>query len=295
MYGYEIPVNESAYAARSRYLNDKKMAEEKQKAQKEYTDFISNSRDYLVAEAFNMILTESLDEDTSEEDRQYGKALIEGFVKEQNTVKLLSDMSRKSLFLAGIAEAVKETHEKIVHGCADGDKNNFRITKTVNDEFFQKLVGLKDNKITEKINERVCNAVEDYIQANVNDKLDLEELAEKTKERIEVAKSKGKTAEEQKKIEESVTLQYKKQVQEIKNRSNHRKVGLYEQVMHYMTQGVVSDQNILESFTTSSGKLNMNKITGKVNVLYTFLEMLNTTKIVNVDEAFVESVLKDMK
>ena len=294
MYGYEIPVNESAYAARNRYLNDKKLAEEKLQAQREYTEFISNSKEYLVSEAINMILQKSLDEETSEENRTYAKALVEGFVKENGASKLVNDFSRKSLLLASISSVVKEAHEKIIHGCANGDNKTYKITKTVNDEFFTKLVGLNDNKITEKINQRVCDSIEDFVQANVNDKLDLEELAEKTKERIESAKTKAKNSDEAKRIEESLVMQYQKQVNQIKNRSN-RKVGVYEQIMHSMTQGVVSDSAVLESFTSNSGKLDMEKIKGKVNVLYTFLEMLNTTKIVNVDEAYVEKVLKEIK
>ena len=294
MYGYEIPVNESAYAARNRYLNDKKLAEEKLQAQREYTEFISNSKEYLVSEAINMILQKSLDEETSEENRTYAKALVEGFVKENGASKLVNDLSRKSLLIASISRVVKEAHEKIIHGCANGDNKTYKITKTVNDEFFTKLVGLNDNKITEKINQRVCDSIEDFVQANVNDKLDLEELAEKTKERIESAKTKAKNSDEAKRIEESLVMQYQKQVNQIKNRSN-RKVGVYEQIMHSMTQGVVSDSAVLESFTSNSGKLDMEKIKGKVNVLYTFLEMLNTTKIVNVDEAYVEKVLKEIK
>ena len=292
MYGYEIPVTENAYAARSRYLNDKKQQDEMMKAKREYTEFINDSKDYFLSESINMILQNSLDENTSAENREYGKALVEGFVRETGSDKLINDFSRKSLLLAGISQLVKESHQKVIHGCADGDKKTFKISKTINDEFFEKLIGLDDEKITAKINERVCDSIEDFVQANVNDRLDLEELAEKTKEKIEYIKARN--SEEKAKIEESYNLQYQRQVQQIKNRTN-RKVGVYEQIMHSMTHGIVSDNAILESFTTSEGKLDMEKITGKVNVLYTFLEMLNTTKMVNVNETFIESVLKDIK
>ena len=45
MYGYEIPVNENAYSAKERYLNDKKREQEMASAKKEYSEFITNSRD----------------------------------------------------------------------------------------------------------------------------------------------------------------------------------------------------------------------------------------------------------
>lgn len=293
MYGYEIPITESAYSARSRYLKDKKQEQEKEKTQKEHTEFISNSKDYLISEAINKVLQDSLNENTSEDDRRYGKALVEGFVKEQGSNKLLREFSHKSLFLSAIAEAVEDSHQKIIHSNADINGTKlYRITKTINDEFFTKLVGLEDPTITNKINSRVCDAIEDFVQANVNDKLDLEELAEKTKTKIDNIKAKN--SEERKKIEESYTMQYKKEVQQIKNRNN-RKVGLYEQLMHNMTQNIISDSSILESFTLESGKLDIPKIEEKVNVLYTFLEMLNTTNMVNVNELYIESVLTDMK
>lgn len=291
MYGYEIPVNENAYAARERYLNDKKQAENAMKLKREYTEFISNSRDYFLSEAMNFVLQKALDEETSVEDREYGKALIEGFVKENGSIKLLSEIGRKSLFLAGVADVVKEAHQQVLHSCKEGDSKTFRITKSVDDKFFDKLIGLSDEKICQKINERVCNAIEQHVQANVNDKLDLEELAEKTKEKIDNIKARSE--EERQKIEECFTEQYRKQVEAIKQRRN-RKVSVYEQLMHSVSQGIVADQSLLESFTNAAGQLNMNKINGKVTVLYTFLEMLNTTKIVDVNEAFIENVLKSI-
>ena len=291
MYGYEIPINENAYAARERYLADKKRSEDMMKVKKEYADFITNSRDYFLSEAMNMFLQQSLDEETSSEDREYGKALVEGFVKENTSLKLLTEFSKKSLFLAGIADVVKESHQKVIHGCKEGNCDTFKITNSVNNDFFDKLIGLTDEKITKKINERVCDSIENYVQANVNDKLDLEELAEKTKEKIDNIKAKN--PEEREKIVGEFTNLYNKQVNAIKQRTN-RKVGVYEQIMHNITRSIVSDQSILESFTNESGKLNVNKIKGKVTVMYTFLEMLNTTKMANVNEAYIENVMKNM-
>lgn len=291
MYGYEIPVNENAYSARERYLNDKKREQEVLESKRLYSEFISNSRDYFLTEAINMILQESLDENTSEENRNYGKALVEGFVKENGSIKLLSEFGRKSILLAGIADVVKESHQKVVHSCKEGDCKTFKITKTIEDDFFDKLIGLKDEKITEKINQRVCDSLEDFVQSNVNDKLDLEDLAERTTEKINSIKAKNPA--EEKKIKESYTLQYKREAQKIKQRAN-RKVGVYEQIMDSMTRSIVGDNSIRESFVSESGQLDMSKISGKVNTLYTFLETLNTTKIANVNEAYIEKILKSM-
>ena len=291
MYGYEIPVNENAYAERERYLTDKKNTENVMKAKKQYSEFISNSRDYFLSESINMILQQSLDENTTAENREYGKALVEGFVKDHGSIKLLSEFAKKTFLLASISQLVNEAHQKVLHSCKENDSKTFKITKTVDSEFFDRLIGLSDEKITSEINERVCDSLENYVQANVNDKLDLEELAEKTKEKIENIKAKN--AEERDKIVKEYTTQYNKQVHSIKNRIN-RKVGLFEQMMYTTTRNIVSDQTILESFTNESGKLDVNKIQGKVTVMYTFLEMLNTTKMANVNEPYIEKILRNM-
>ena len=291
MYGYEIPVSESAYNARERYINDKKNEKSLLESKKEYSEFISNARDYFLVESINMILQNSLNEDTSEEDRKYGKALVEGFVKENGSLKLLSEFGNKSLLLAGIADLVKESHQKVLHSCNESNTSTLKITKTIEDNFFDKLVCLNDEQITDKINQRVCDSLEDFVQSNVNDKLDLEELAEKTKEKIDNIKAKN--SEERKKIEESFVQQYNREVNKIKQRTN-RKVSVYEQLMDKMTRSIVSDESIRESFLLESGQLDMNKISGKVTTMYTFLETLNTTKIANVNEAYIENILKNM-
>lgn len=291
MSGYEIPVNETAYAAKERYLKDKIQNENKHKLNEEYTEFIKNSRDYFLSEAINMILQKSLNEDTSLEDREYGKALVEGFVQENGSIKLLREFSKKSLLLANIASIVNEAHQQVLHSCKEGDSKTFRITKTVDSQFFDRLMNCSDEKINEKINQRVCDSIEDYVQANVNDRLDLDELADKTKEKIENIKA--KTADERDKIVAEFTNQYNKQVKDIKSRKN-RKVGIYEQLLYSASQGIVRDKTVLESFMNESGSLNVSKIRDKVTVMYTFLEMLNTTKMANINESYIEKVIKNM-
>lgn len=293
MFKYEIPVSENAhnYTARELYLEEKKRLNEAQKVKREYAEFVKNSRDYLLSECINMILQESLNEDTLQEDRDYGKALVEGFVQENDSAKLLGEFSRKSLFLANIAEAVNETHKKVIHSCKEGDNKTFKINKTVKDEFFSKMVGLSDKKITEKINERVCDSLENFVQAQVNDKLDMEELAEKTKEKIDNIKA--NSVQQRDAMVQEFTNYFNRESQKIKNRSN-RKISLYEQLKYGTTENIVKDQSVLESFTNESGQLDMDKINRKVDVMYTFLEMLNTAKIVNVNEAYVQNILKNM-
>lgn len=288
MYEYEIPLHESSYSSREIYQQEKKQQQKLLEAKKEYSEFIANSKNYFLSESINMILQNSLDEDTSEENREYGKALVEAFVNENTSTKLLTEFAKKTLLLANISCIVNEAHQKVIHDSKEGDIKTFRISKTVDSEFFDKLVGLSDKRITDTINQRVCDSIESFVQSNINDKLDLDELAEKTKEKIDNIRAKSE--EQRKAMVKEFTNQYNMQVQRIKQKTN-RKIGLYEQIMNNFTHDIVSDKSILESFTQEDGKLDVNKIQGKVNVLYTFLEMLNTTKMAKVDESYLEKII----
>ena len=62
-----------------------------------------------------------------------------------------------------------------------------------------------------------------------------------------------------------------------------------------MSKAVVTEQSILEQFTQENGKLNMQKIIDVSEVMYTFLEMVNTLKIKNVTTDYIHETLMSIK
>ena len=53
----------------------------------------------------------------------------------------------------------------------------------------------------------------------------------------------------------------------------------------------MKDENLLNKYKTSEGKLNMDSIMESAKVTYTFLEMLNTTKMV--DKNYLLNIIKE--
>ena len=58
---------------------------------------------------------------------------------------------------------------------------------------------------------------------------------------------------------------------------------------------VVKNQSLIESFTTDSGKLDVDKVVESVHTMYTFLEMVNTLRIADIDTVYLENALADLK
>ena len=64
-------------------------------------------------------------------------------------------------------------------------------------------------------------------------------------------------------------------------------------MIHNMSKAALVNESANRVFVEDS-KLNMDKIVEHCEVLYTFLTTLDSCKLINVDEQYIENMLKDM-
>lgn len=286
---YDIPSREQYKDAQDMYTKHRLLREAKEKSRKEYSTFIENSTNYFVCEAINKILQESLRPETSDSLRNYGKSLVTKFVLEEGAAKIIHDFEIKSELLSGIAKAIQDSMETVKESCDKDDCTTFKIGDKCNKDFFDKLEGCNTKKVAAEINRRVMDSVDEFVKSNAQDKQDLEDLAASTTEKINAVRG---TAQEAASIKQELTNRYRSQANVI--RSNRPK-NIYEQLVYNATSGIVSSDVLRESYQTTEGKLNVSKIMESVEVMYTFLETLNTAKIANINEAYIKNVLKSVK
>ena len=256
-----------------------------------YTNFVSNLKPALVAESLNYLLQKSLPESITEADREYGRVLCEEYVKENNASTILRKFETTSPVLAFMAYAVNESYTKIIAGT---DKDGLTISVKPSDkkDFYRTLDDIDTSKVTKKIAERVCKATEEFVQNNINDKLDMEELATKTKEKIDATSASKEESETA--IKQEYANIYQRKVSDIAYGLN-RKKNIYEQMVNNAAKSIIKNDELKEAFVTEGGKLDVNKITDKVTVMYTFMEMLNTAKIRDVDTSYISECLQSIK
>ena len=75
---------------------------------------------------------------------------------------------------------------------------------------------------------------------------------------------------------------------------NRRKT-ILESIVLRMSKAIVTEEATLGDFTQENGKLDMQKIIDVSEVMYTFLEMVNTLQIKNVTPEYLRETLKSIK
>lgn len=269
----------------------KLVAEQRDRADRRranYNKFLTESKEFLISEAMNKMLLQCLPNNLDPRLKVVGKHCCENFVKEEGVNNILRNC-KNTLFLNEFAIILEETHKKVVLGAADNKNDEFEIDNSTMKEFYDKLRGMNYEPMCKTIINRVADAEKDFVQSNIKDREQIESAAEKAKDKIDSIRTKDEdTAED---IKEEFTIMYKKEVNNIENRRRN----ILESIIRHMGKNIVSDDVSRNDFIQESGKLNMNRIIDTSEVMYTFLEMVNTTQLREVNAEYLEGVLKSIK
>lgn len=270
---------------RSRILEQRYAYENKQKA---LDAFASESKDFLLTESLFYIMKKCFPVTLESSLLDQGRSIISSFVMEEGADSLLSRFRTKTLFLSELANIVETTHKKVLHSCEDKDAP-FKITNSDMKAFHDRIDNMNTDAITKEIVSRVTKAEENFVKANMKDKENIEKLAEKTKEKINNIKVKDADTEED--LKQEFAALYRRDVDSVMN----RKKGILESIVLRMSRAIVSESALLEQFTQENGKLDMQRIIDSSEVMYTFLEMVNTLNIKPITTSYISDALASIK
>lgn len=270
---------------RSRILEQRYAYENKQKA---LDAFASESKDFLLTESLFYIMKKCFPVTLESSLLDQGRSVISSFVMEEGADSLLSRFRTKTLFLSELANIVETTHRKVLHSC-EGKDAPFKITNSDMKAFHDRIDNMSTDAITKEIVSRVTKAEENFVKANMKDKENIEKLAEKTKEKIDNIKAKDTDTEED--LKQEFAALYRRDVDSVMN----RKKGILESIVLRMSRAIVSESALLEQFTQENGKLDMQRIIDSSEVMYTFLEMVNTLNIKPITTSYISDALASIK
>lgn len=260
--------------------------------QKNYRKFVVECKDYLLGEALHKIMESCFPGNTDTSLLEMSKNICHNFVVEEGADKLLNIFATKSLFLSEMANIVNSSYKSIIEGCKNDCNEEFYSDFTIKnselEKFYNKLDQMDYGNMANSIRSKVAKAEEEFVQANINDKIDMEKMAEKTKEKIDQVKVKDEDTE--KEIKQEFARMYRGNVNKIMD----RKKSIFESMVERTSTMIMKDESLLEQYTTESGKFNTPKAIETAEVMYTFLEMVNTANIKKVDEKYISSVLKSI-
>ena len=249
-----------------------------------FAEFSASVKRGFLTEAIYKLFNKSLGiHETSNMNNAIKINLVNSYIEENGADALLYDYKYKSKLLSEMSRIVTKYHKMVIESIDKDDVNTFNIEPEFKDNFFDELDMEDFDDVSISIRTRVTDAVNEFIQKNIEDKEELKDIIQDTQDKILNAKTDE--------IKESFSQMSKAKMTKVRNSRN---VNIFEAMVRSLAKGVIEREDLKESYT-ENGKLDMDRIIESCKIMYTFLETLQTSKMVSIDEEYIENVLLSLK
>ncbi len=247
-----------------------------------YYKFSNDVKESLLSECMLYLMKESSNIGRIEYSGDtLSKNLVNKYIKENGVNTILNQFKGKSLLLSEMYRIVNEYHSIIMEKVDKNDTCTMFIRDEDKNDFFDELKSDDADETALAIKERVANALDEFINSNIKQNMILKDLMEKTKEKIDDAKDES--------LKEHFNIQSKAKAKEIRTKN----IRLFEFLVQKLTKEVMVNENLSKIYTKDSN-IDMEHIIEECTTIYAFLEMLNTSKMVNGDVKFINEVIRNI-
>lgn len=265
-----------------------------------YIDYKKKLTDAYVTEGLVAIVDNSLNPVLVREQyhQKLVRQLVTNFVNEEGSMKLLKKFRGTSYIMSEMAYVIETTVESILERADKDNPESFKPDKKDKDKFYDKLSKIEVGDAVDKITDRVQDQAAEFMNTNMSEKAELAASLSKTQQKVENNKQKladkvnsKKEQEKAAKIEEGYIALGKRRATDIRNSKTKN---VLEQMVYTLSKAAIVNESAGKVFVDNS-RLNMDKIVEHCETICTFVTALDSLKIINVDEAYIEKMLKDMK
>ena len=191
-----------------------------------------------------------------------------------------------SIYIDSLGKIIKETHHDMIAAVDKDDPFSFSVDQNAMKDYetsVKDIYGHDD--IVESIADRVAETLRDFIEKNTEDKAKIVTALTATKDKIDSVKDQG----------EGVTECYANIGRRFVADVREKKHGLFNEMVLSFSKNVVKTENAeLRNEFMEGAHLNMPKVISNMASMYTFIETVNTMRLVKVDEAFIDDMLKSI-
>ena len=265
-----------------------------------YIDFKKKVTDAYVVEGLTVLVDNCLSPILIREDyhQKLVRQLVTNFVNEEGSAKLLNKFKSTSYVMSEMAYIIETTIQSILEKAKQDESKSFKLDKEDKEKFYAKLEKVDVDDAVTKITDRVRTQQQELVNNNMEEKAALSAALTKTQNKVEDNKAKlaekansEKAKESAVKVEESYIAMGKRRATDIRN---SRTKNIFECMVYNLSKAAMINESAGQAFIDNS-RLNMDKIVEHCETLCTFITALDSLKIINVDEAYVEKMLADMK
>lgn len=265
-----------------------------------YIDFKKKVTDAYVVEGLTVLVDNCLSPILIREDyhQKLVRQLVTNFVNEEGSAKLLNKFKSTSYVMSEMAYIIETTIQSILEKAKQDESKSFKLDKEDKEKFYTKLEKVDVDDAVTKITDRVRTQQQEFVNNNMEEKAALSAALTKTQNKVEDNKAKlaekansEKAKESAVKVEESYIAMGKRRATDIRN---SRTKNIFECMVYNLSKTAMINESAGQAFIDNS-RLNMDKIVEHCETLCTFITALDSLKIINVNEAYIEKMLADMK
>ena len=265
-----------------------------------YIDFKKKVTDAYVVEGLTVLVDNCLSPILIREDyhQKLVRQLVTNFVNEEGSAKLLNKFKSTSYVMSEMAYIIETTIQSILEKTKQDESKSFKLDKEDKEKFYTKLENIDVDDAVTKITDRVRTQQQEFVNNNMEEKAALSAALTKTQNKVEDNKAKlaekansEKAKESAVKVEESYIAMGKRRATDIRN---SRTKNIFECMVYNLSKAAMINESAGQAFIDNS-RLNMDKIVEHCETLCTFITALDSLKIINVNEAYIEKMLADMK
>lgn len=250
----------------------------------------------FLAECMYKLYKESSQGPVTKQDEVLAKNLINQFITENGAGKLISDFAVKNLTLsemsricmrnyAAYLETLQAPETNGVPG-REEDYMDYKLDDTVADTFYKDLEDLDVSDAGKLIKERVADAINEFIDTNVENKLQYQDIIQSAQDHVRSISGEDNNEE----LAEAYISQAKRQINDYKLASRKN---VYHCLVESLAKTIYKDDALKKAYVHEA-TMDMDAVTNSATVIYTMLEMLNTTRMVNMDEEFVNEYIQSL-
>lgn len=262
---------------------------------KVYSEYCTNLKNKLLANAIRGIYIGALQENTALTDNGMLLAfsLVDNYIKESGgATNILSKISGKTYALDYIRSVVEGTYSSILEDVDPEDEESMEAPEEKEEEMYDDMS--KDDDISNAVDliaKRITDAEEEFIRKNNEDKKTLEDIANRFSERI-------KDVEDDATIEDEDKEELQQESSRIARRKSNdlrvnRTRNVFEQIVINLTESILKDENLKLEYM-DDGRLNMASVIESAKCIYGLLETVNTLQLQRIDSKYIENILTAM-
>ena len=262
-----------------------------QEAYCDYKRFVKNTcLEYAIAGLMEGALSET---ELDDRDKNLVVGFVKGFVNEQGgATTILTKANGRTFVIDSIKEAVEEETEEIIAKADPKNPETFVVDKDDLEKMMNKLDNNDDyNEVKSAVAIRVIGAEDAFVTNSLQRKEELDDIVASAEEKSATVDADPEMSDETKEaIKQEIAIEAKKKLTRL---DEAPRKAIFDEMARRLSNSSMKN-NRKNFIIEESGRVDMDRVVKTVKVMYSLMEALSTSKLITVDEAFINETLENL-